>query len=122
MWTWTFWKQALERAIKTAAQVGAALLGVAGLGILDVDWKSIGSVVALAVVASLLTSIASSEIGAQNSPSAVAVGPPTPQAAPPPVAAANAAPAAAAEPVVNPVADDDGGLMPAAAPAPAPAD
>jgi len=85
MWTWTFWKQALERAIKTAAQVGAALLGVAGLGILDVDWKSVGSVIALAVVASLLTSIATSEVGQANSPSAVAVTPPAP--APQPAAA-----------------------------------
>lgn len=84
MWTWTFWKQALERAIKTAAQVGAALLGVAGLGILDVDWKSIGSVIALAIVASFLTSIATSEVGQANSPSAVAVTPPAPAVAPAP--------------------------------------
>lgn len=102
MWTWTFWKQALERAIKTAAQVGAALLGVAGLGILDVDWKSVGSVVALAVVASLLTSVATSEMGQANSPSAVAVTPPAP------------APQPAAAPAAAPVGGDD-----AAVPAPA---
>lgn len=71
MWTWSFWKQAIERGVKTAAQVGAALLGVAGLGILDVDWKSAGSVMALALVASLLTSIATSKIGEKDSPSAV---------------------------------------------------
>ncbi|GLZ76860.1 hypothetical protein Afil01_16670 [Actinorhabdospora filicis] len=90
MWTWNFWKQTLERAIKTAAQVAAALLGVAGMGILDVNWKSIGSIVALAVLASLLTSIATSGIGQTDSPSAVAVNP-TPLAP----AVADAAPAPA---------------------------
>lgn len=75
MWTWTFWKQAIERAIKTAAQVAAAILGVAGMGILDVDWKATGSIVALAVVASLVTSLATSGFGAADSPSAVAINP-----------------------------------------------
>lgn len=76
MWTLTFWRQALERALKTGAQVAAALLGVAGLGILDVDWQSVGSVVALAVVASFVTSIATSEVGsAKGSPSAVSTEP-----------------------------------------------
>lgn len=106
MWTWTFWKQALERAIKTAAQVGAALLGVAGLGILDVDWKSVGSVVALAIVASFLTSIATSEVGQANSPSAVAVSPPPPTAVTPTPA-----------PAPTPLLADDGDAIPAPAPA-----
>lgn len=85
MWTLTFWKQALERAIKTAAQVGAALLGVAGLGILDVDWRAAGSVIGLALIASFLTSLATSEVGQANSPSAVTVTapPPPPPTSPP---------------------------------------
>lgn len=71
MWTWSFWKQALERAIKTAAQSAVALLGVAGLGILDVNWRATGSVVVLAFIASFVTSIAVSGIGEPNSPSSV---------------------------------------------------
>lgn len=86
IWTGTFWRQATERAIKTAAQVGAALVGVAGLGILDIDWKATASVMGLAVVASFLTSIASSEVGAsKGSPSAVAVVPPAPAPVYPPL-------------------------------------
>ncbi|NUU21591.1 MAG: Holin [Streptomycetaceae bacterium] len=77
MWTLGFWKQALERAIKTAAQVALGTLGVAGLGILDVDWRGVGSVVALSVVASFLTSIVTSEVGEKDSPSAVRL-PPSP--------------------------------------------
>lgn len=56
----------LERAIKTAAQTALAMLGAdagglgrsaAGLG--DLDLRLIGSVVALATLASILTSLAS---------------------------------------------------------------
>lgn len=73
MWTWTFWKQAIERAIKTAAQVAAALLTGDGLGVLDLDWLRIGSVALLAAIYSLLTSVGSglSPIGPDNSPSLV---------------------------------------------------
>ena len=109
MWTWNFWKQALERAIKTAAQSAVAILGVAGLGILDVDWKQVASVVGLAVVASVLSSIATSTMGQEGSPSAVAVAAPAP-------AAAAAAPAAAPVVPVQPAGDAD------AVPDPAPAD
>lgn len=77
MWTWTFWKQALERAIKTAAQVGAAALGVNGLGITELDWRATGLLMLGAAIASVLTSIASSEVGlAKGSPSAVSLMPP----------------------------------------------
>lgn len=71
MWTRTFWKQAIERALKTGAQTAVALLGVAGLGVLDVDWTQTASVVGLAVVASLLTSVASAGVGPAASPSTV---------------------------------------------------
>lgn len=103
MWTWNFWKQALERAIKTAAQVAAALLGVSGLGILDVNWKSVGSIVALAVVASLLTSIGTAGVGQTDSPSAVVV---TPGATPAAAAPAVPKPAPAADNVATNTADE----------------
>lgn len=52
---------AAERAVKTVAQSLVAVLGVAGVGILDVDWRSALSVAAAAGLASLLTSIGSAE-------------------------------------------------------------
>ncbi len=59
----TFWTAALERAVKTLAQTAVALVSVAGLGFLDVDWAQIGSVAGLAAVVSILTSIASAGVG-----------------------------------------------------------
>lgn len=73
MFTKSFWKQALERAIKTAAQAAAALLTANGTGLLDVNWSVIGSVAGLAALASILTSIVTSGVGEKDSPSAVAI-------------------------------------------------
>lgn len=59
----------LERAIKTAAQTFlAATIGTATLG--DVDWKLIGSTVALATVLSVVTSLASISLTKPNGPAA----------------------------------------------------
>lgn len=57
MWTATFWKATAERAIKTFCQGAAALLIGDGLGVLDVDWVSVGSVAGLAAIVSVLTSV-----------------------------------------------------------------
>lgn len=61
IWSTAFWLGASERAIKTVAQALVAVVGVAGIGILDVDWASALSVAAAAGLASLLTSIGSAE-------------------------------------------------------------
>lgn len=74
MWTRSFWAQTAERMIKTFAQAVLALLTGDGLGIVDVDWKKVASVGALAALASLLTSIVTSGVGEEDSPSAVSVG------------------------------------------------
>lgn len=58
MFTREFWVGAAERALKTVAQSVVAVLGVAGIGILSVDWPQTLSVAAAAGLASLLTSIA----------------------------------------------------------------
>lgn len=76
MWTGTFWKQALERALKTFAQAALALLAGDGIGVLDVNWGTVASVGALAAVASILTSIVSAPAGEPDSPSLVDI-PPT---------------------------------------------
>ena len=61
MFTKSFLKGAAERAIKTAAQSLLGVLGVGGIGILDVDWQGALSVALAAALASVLTSVASPE-------------------------------------------------------------
>lgn len=56
---WKQWaKAACIRALKTAAQTGVALLGTGMAGVLDVDWVQFLSVIALAAIMSMLTSLA----------------------------------------------------------------
>lgn len=50
-------KAALIRAVKTIAQTAVALLTSGVVGILDVDWISVGSASILAGIVSLLTSL-----------------------------------------------------------------
>lgn len=73
MWTKSFWRQAIERAVKTFAQAAVALLTGDGLGLLNIDWGTVGSVAGLAAVVSLLTSVATSGMGPQGTPSVVEV-------------------------------------------------
>lgn len=47
----------LERAIKTVAQSAAALIVAAGVGLLDADWITIGSISGMAGLVSILTSV-----------------------------------------------------------------
>ena len=53
-----FWGAALERLIKTGAQVSIATIGTTAL-FHEVDWVIVGSSTLLAMVLSVLTSIAS---------------------------------------------------------------
>jgi lysophospholipase L1-like esterase len=59
IWTLVFWRAALERAIKTFGQTGAAMLTAAGTGLLETDWQTCTSVAGMAAVISLLTSVGS---------------------------------------------------------------
>jgi hypothetical protein len=59
----------LERALKTAAQTFlAATIGTASLG--EVDWKLVGSTVALATILSVVTSLASISLSKPAGPAA----------------------------------------------------
>ncbi|OII27936.1 hypothetical protein BIV04_03245 [Frigoribacterium sp. MCBA15_019] len=63
MYTPTFWKDAAERAISTAAQAAIGVLTAGSIGLVDIDWASTGSIAGLAAVVSLLKSIVASGIG-----------------------------------------------------------
>lgn len=78
--TGSFWRQAAERAAKTAAQTLVVVWG--GLdGLLDVfaiDWSSGIGVAVGGALLSLVTSVASAPVGDNGSPSLVAVEPDAP--------------------------------------------
>ena len=69
MYTLTFWKDAAERAIRTAAQALLALWATDVSGVLAVDWLQAGSVSALAALMSLLMSVAATGTGSRDSAS-----------------------------------------------------
>lgn len=59
MFTLVFWRDAFERAVKTAAQTAVALIGTDLVGFLELDWLQIASVSGVAAVLSVLTSVGS---------------------------------------------------------------
>jgi hypothetical protein len=64
-----FWKDAGERAIRTAAQSIIALLTGSVTGILDVDWTQTLSISALAAFLSVLMSLVATKTGDDESAS-----------------------------------------------------
>lgn len=52
-----FWKAALVRAIRTAAQTAIASIGTTAM-ISQIDWRAVVSTTAVATILSFLTSIA----------------------------------------------------------------
>ena len=73
MLTCKFWKQAVERAIKTFAQAAIAVITGNELGMLAVDWIKVISVAGLAAVISVLTSLGSEAITRTATPSLVKI-------------------------------------------------
>jgi hypothetical protein len=67
MFTVKFWKDATERAIRTAAQALLALWATDVTGVLAVDWVQAGSVAALAALTSILMSIIATGVGDKDS-------------------------------------------------------
>jgi len=67
-----FWREAFERAVKSAAQSVLLVIGAEQLDALSADWATLGSFALGAAVLSLLTSIASKPFGGDDgSPSVV---------------------------------------------------
>jgi len=74
VFTKAFWRQAFERAAKSAAQ--ALLIYFGGdvlFSVWSADWLAAGGIAVGAAVLSLLTSIVTSGVGEPDSPSAVAL-------------------------------------------------
>lgn len=71
MWTGEFWKQAAERAIKTAAQAALAFFVVGETAFDQIQWQVVAGGAAVAAIASILTSLASAPFGPEDSPSVV---------------------------------------------------
>jgi len=71
MFSLLFWKLAFERAIKTAAQVAAVIVGANQFNFLQADWITIVGLAGGGFVASIFTSIASLSIGDNNDPSLI---------------------------------------------------
>lgn len=70
MFTSTFWRDVLERAIKTAAQTALVAIGAAaGFDLFTADYVTIGGAAAGGFILSVLTSIGSAPFGTNGSPS-----------------------------------------------------
>lgn len=68
----TFAKDAAERCVKTIAQTAIVTIGAGPVtGVIDLDWANVASISGLAGLLSLLTSVASSKWGSDDSASAV---------------------------------------------------
>ena len=77
VWTKLFWKQALERAIKSGAQVVVLVLGVdvvgggIGIDIRNLDFLLLSASFGGGALLSILTSLVSVNVGQKDSPSLV---------------------------------------------------
>lgn len=72
MWTAKFWRQTVERAVKTAAQAALAFFVVGQTMFDQIDWTAVAGGTAIAAIASVLTSLASAPFGSDpDSPSLV---------------------------------------------------
>lgn len=79
MWTWSFWKQAVERALVAAAAVGGGYLTTAAVtDVLAFDWRAFGSMMLFAGLGMFLLSVGGNYVGQRGTPSLVAVTPPPP--------------------------------------------
>jgi hypothetical protein len=63
MFSALFWRGAAERAVKTAAQVLLVYLGADMVNAFSVHWDRAAGIAAGAALVSVLTSLASSQIG-----------------------------------------------------------
>lgn len=71
-----FWKDATERAVKSAAQAAILAIGGGAVDVLTLDWLTVGGAAGGGLLLSLLTSIASAGVTRRDTASlSKAVGP-----------------------------------------------
>ena len=70
MWTRIFWIDAADRAARTFAQALLATITI-GDAVYSVDWHAGLGIAVTATIASVLTSIATSKVGASGTPAVV---------------------------------------------------
>lgn len=72
MMTWRFWREAIERGVKSGAQAVILALGASeGLDLFTMDFGLLVGAYGAGVLLSVLTSLATVRIGVSNSPSAI---------------------------------------------------
>ena len=72
MWQWRFWRETIERAIKSAAQAVILALGASeGLNLFDLDAVLLLGAAGAGALLSVLTSLSTFGFGASGSPSAI---------------------------------------------------
>lgn len=69
MFTQTFWKSAIERAIRTFCQTLVAVVGAAQFDWMSADWQSLLVTSGIAAGLSVLTSVAGVNVGEKGSAS-----------------------------------------------------
>ena len=57
MYSWCFWKDAIERTVRTFAEATVALLTASGTGLLDTDFRQVLSIAGMAALIALMTSL-----------------------------------------------------------------
>jgi hypothetical protein len=71
MFSKQFWRDATERALKTAAQAGILALGAGQINVIGLDVMNIAGFMVGGAVLSYLTSIVSTNFGTPGTPSLV---------------------------------------------------
>lgn len=71
MWSGKYWREAAERAIKTAAQFALVAIGGDFVNAWELDPKLVAGAAVAGAVTSVLTSLASRPFGPADSPSVV---------------------------------------------------
>ncbi len=72
MFSWRFWRETIERAIKSGAQAVILALGASeGLDLFEMDLLLLLGAAGAGALLSILTSLTTVSVGASNSPSAI---------------------------------------------------
>jgi hypothetical protein len=71
MMTWKFWRQALERSVKTGAQFILVFVGGDAFNVFEIDIVTAGGFALAGMAVSILTSVASAPFVESGTPSVV---------------------------------------------------